>query len=61
LEIMSRIRARGETPFLHVRHDNTRAIQLYERLGFRQRRVFQLSLVQRYKEEQLWNSAKRPA
>jgi ribosomal protein S18 acetylase RimI-like enzyme len=27
----------GETPFLHVRHDNPRAIDLYERLGFRKR------------------------
>ena len=33
-EVMRRIRQRGETPFLHVRQDNTRAIQLYERLGF---------------------------
>ena len=44
-EIMARIRKRGETPFLHVRADNARAIQIYERLGFRQRRVFQLSVV----------------
>jgi len=46
-EIMARIRKRGETPFLHVRADNARAIQIYERLGFRQRRVFQLSVVQK--------------
>ncbi len=36
-EVMQRIRERGETPFLHVRSDNTRAIALYERLGFRKR------------------------
>lgn len=47
LEIMARIRSRGETPFLHVRSDNSRAIQIYERLGFKQRRVFQLSVVQK--------------
>ncbi len=34
-EIMRGIRHRGETPFLHVRGDNGRAIALYERLGFR--------------------------
>jgi ribosomal protein S18 acetylase RimI-like enzyme len=44
-EIMARIRGRGETPFLHVRSDNTRAIQLYERLGFKLRREFQLCVV----------------
>lgn len=33
-EIMRRIRSRGETPFLHVREDNVRAIELYQRLGF---------------------------
>lgn len=38
LEVMSRIRQRGETPFLHVRGDNARAIALYERLGFRTRK-----------------------
>jgi len=35
--VMRRILDRGETPFLHVREDNTRAIALYERLGFRTR------------------------
>jgi predicted GNAT family acetyltransferase len=38
LEVMRRIRDRGETPFLHVRGDNSRAIALYERLGFRARK-----------------------
>ena len=47
LEILRRIRQHGETPFLHVRSDNTRAIQIYERLGFRERRVFQLSVVRK--------------
>jgi predicted GNAT family acetyltransferase len=45
LEMMERIRRRGDTPILHVRSNNTRAIQLYERLGFKQRRVFQLCVV----------------
>jgi ribosomal protein S18 acetylase RimI-like enzyme len=37
LEIMRRIRDRGEIPILHVRQDNVRAIDLYKRLGFRER------------------------
>lgn len=36
-EVMRRIRERGETPFLHVRQDNARAIALYEKLGLRKR------------------------
>jgi len=36
-EAMRRILARGETPLLHVREDNVRAISLYEHLGFRTR------------------------
>jgi len=34
-EIMRGIQRRGETPILHVRADNARAIAVYERLGFR--------------------------
>jgi predicted GNAT family acetyltransferase len=37
MEVMRRIRNRGETPFLHVREDNVRAIELYQRLGFSSR------------------------
>lgn len=37
MEVMRRIRSRGETPFLHVREDNLRAIELYQRLGFSKR------------------------
>ena len=36
-EVMQRIRSRGEAPFLHVREDNVRAIELYRKLGFSQR------------------------
>jgi ribosomal protein S18 acetylase RimI-like enzyme len=38
-EVMKRIRERGETPFLHVRQDNTRAIEVYNRLGLRERKL----------------------
>lgn len=37
-EVASRIRARGETPFLHAYASNRGAIGLYETLGFRFRR-----------------------
>ena len=30
--------AHGNLPFLHVSHQNPRALQLYERLGYRHRR-----------------------
>jgi predicted GNAT family acetyltransferase len=45
--LMERMRAQGETPFLHVRAHNTRAIALYERLGFRKRVQFHLAVVQK--------------
>jgi|ERR1700677_616252 GNAT superfamily N-acetyltransferase len=38
-ELIRRILGRAERPFLHVRQDNVRAIELYERLGFRCRVV----------------------
>lgn len=37
LHQMHRIIAEGNTPFLHVRDDNTRAIQVYKSLGFKTR------------------------
>jgi len=46
-EVMRRILARGETPFLHVREDNLRAIALYQRLGFKTRRRSHLALLRR--------------
>jgi predicted GNAT family acetyltransferase len=47
LEVMRGIRARGETPFLHVREDNLRAIALYERLGFKMRTKPHLAVVRK--------------
>ncbi len=38
-EVVNRIRDRGETPFLHVRQDNVRAVEIYKRLGFRERKL----------------------
>ena len=45
-ELVRRIRAAGEQPFLHVRDDNTRAIRIYERLGFRERTRFDYVAIQ---------------
>jgi ribosomal protein S18 acetylase RimI-like enzyme len=41
------MRAQGETPFLHVAAENKRAIALYENLGFRVQRRFQLAVVKK--------------
>jgi ribosomal protein S18 acetylase RimI-like enzyme len=46
-EVMRCIRARGETPFLHVRADNSRAIAIYERLGFQTRWVGHFAVLRR--------------
>ena len=46
-EVMRRIVERGETPFLHVRQDNARAIALYERLGFRKRKLLHFAVLRR--------------
>jgi ribosomal protein S18 acetylase RimI-like enzyme len=47
MEVMQRIRSRGETPCLHVREDNVRAIELYERLGFRQRVLMHFAVLRK--------------
>jgi len=46
-EVMRGILERGETPFLHVRGENVRAIEFYERLGFRERVVSWLAVLRR--------------
>ncbi|MFB4271545.1 GNAT family N-acetyltransferase [Nonomuraea sp. GTA35] len=45
LAVAAGIRDRGETPFLHASAANTRAIRLYERLGFRLRRTTEFRTV----------------
>ncbi|MGB8542902.1 MAG: GNAT family N-acetyltransferase [Candidatus Acidiferrales bacterium] len=40
VDLIGRIRSRNETPFLRVRPHNTRAIELYRRLGFVDSRNF---------------------
>jgi ribosomal protein S18 acetylase RimI-like enzyme len=46
-EVMQRIISRGETPFLHVREDNVRAIELYHRLGFVRRVLLHLAVLRK--------------
>jgi ribosomal protein S18 acetylase RimI-like enzyme len=46
-EVMRGIRDHGEMPFLHVRCDNARAVELYERLGFRTRVVSHLAVLRK--------------
>jgi ribosomal protein S18 acetylase RimI-like enzyme len=46
LAVAAAIRARGDTPFLHVMADNIIAIRLYETLGFRSRRDAPFVVVQ---------------
>lgn len=47
MEVMRRIRERGEIPMLHVRQDNLRAIELYERLGYRTHAVVHLAVLRK--------------
>jgi len=47
MHVMRGIRERGETPFLHVREGNARAISLYERLGFRARKSGHFAVLRR--------------
>jgi ribosomal protein S18 acetylase RimI-like enzyme len=47
LKVMKGIRERGETPFLHVRQDNSRAIEVYHRLGFRERILRHFAVVRK--------------
>jgi predicted GNAT family acetyltransferase len=46
-KVMQRITQRGEAPFLHVREDNVRAIEVYRRLGFRLRAGRHFAVIRR--------------
>jgi ribosomal protein S18 acetylase RimI-like enzyme len=43
--LLKRIQGRGERAFLHVREENTRAVGLYERIGFRKRKLLKYVLL----------------
>jgi predicted GNAT family acetyltransferase len=43
--LIQKIIERGETPFLHVRTENVQAIRVYEKLGFKTRRIINIAVV----------------
>jgi predicted GNAT family acetyltransferase len=45
--LVQRIKERDEIPFLHVRTENVGAIRVYEKLGFKTRRVINVVIVKR--------------
>lgn len=45
--LIQRIRQRSERPFLHVRENNTHAIELYQRMGFDKRVLLHLLVVKK--------------
>jgi ribosomal protein S18 acetylase RimI-like enzyme len=45
--LIDRIHARGERPFLTVRTDNTRAVAIYRRLGFKERTLLYSHTIRR--------------
>jgi predicted GNAT family acetyltransferase len=46
-EVAHRMTARGDTPFLHVREDNVRAIAVYQTFGFKVRTGFNFVVLRR--------------
>jgi predicted GNAT family acetyltransferase len=45
--LIQKITKRDETPFLHVRNENVAAIRVYEKLGFKTRRIINIAVVKR--------------
>jgi predicted GNAT family acetyltransferase len=45
--VANHITNRGETPFLHAWIENYGAIRVYEKLGFKQRRVIHLGVIRK--------------
>jgi ribosomal protein S18 acetylase RimI-like enzyme len=45
--LIERIRSRGDRPFLTVRTDNTRAVEIYHRLGFKERTLLYSRTIRR--------------
>jgi ribosomal protein S18 acetylase RimI-like enzyme len=45
--LIARLRSRGDRPFLTVRTDNTRAVEIYRRLGFKERTLLYSRTIRR--------------
>ena len=45
--LIQKITQRGEIPFLHVRTENVGAIRVYEKLGFKTRRIMNIAIVKK--------------
>jgi predicted GNAT family acetyltransferase len=54
--LIQRITKRNEVPFLHVRTENVGAIRVYEKLGFKTRRIINIVVVKNEQATQLSNS-----
>jgi predicted GNAT family acetyltransferase len=54
--LIQRITKRNEIPFLHVRTENVGAIRVYEKLGFKTRRIINIVIVKNEQSTQLSNS-----
>jgi predicted GNAT family acetyltransferase len=54
--LIQRITKRNEVPFLHVRTENVGPIRVYEKLGFKTRRIINIVVVKNKQSTQLSNS-----
>ena len=54
--LVQRITERNEIPFLHVRTENLDAIRVYEKLGFKTRRIINIAVVKNEQSTHLSHS-----
>jgi predicted GNAT family acetyltransferase len=54
--LTQRITERNEIPFLHVRTENVGAIRVYEKLGFKTRRIINITIVKNGQSAHVSNS-----
>ena len=54
--LIQRIRKRNEIPFLHVRTENVTALRVYDKLGFKTRRIMNITIVKNEQSHELSKS-----